>query len=130
MYNKSENGEKIYIIYLKAVGRGLLMSIILLLITALVFYLSRLNQSYMNTIVWIILILSIAYTGIYASGQIASKGYLHGAICGMIYIVLVDLIGVLYSNGHSSVTSYVIMGVMALVIGALSGMIGMMINNN
>lgn len=126
MYEK-EDKEKLYVIYLKAVMRGIALSIVLLLITSLVFFFSNLDQNYMKTIVWIITIISICYASIYGSYKIGSKGFLHGALIGGIYIILIAIIALLAERGGLNFKSYIIMFIMSLIIGSLAGMIGITI---
>lgn len=110
--------------YLKSVARGVLLSVILLVIGALVFYFSNLNQDYMQTFIWIVTIISICYAGIYGAYKIGRRGFLHGALIGILYIVLLAFVAILAERGHLNMRTYTIMFLMSLVIGSLSGMIG------
>ncbi|MCX7885425.1 MAG: TIGR04086 family membrane protein [Caloramator sp.] len=128
MYGK-EDKEKLYVVYLKSVIRGIVLSIILLLIASLVFFFSSLNQEYMKTVVWIITILSICYASIYGAFKIGNKGFIHGAFIGGIYIIIMAIIALLSEKGNLNMRAYIIMFVMSLVIGSLAGMIGIVIGN-
>lgn len=124
MIIKQEENDKFYLYYFKALLRGVLLSVVLLLITSCIFYFSNLNEGYIKTIAWIVTIISVCYASIYASFKIGSKGYLHGAAVGAFYVVIMLLIGLLAEKGHVVLKSYLIMFIMSLVIGALAGMIG------
>lgn len=128
MYEKDDK-EKLYVVYLKSVIRGIVLSIILLLIASLVFFFSSLNQEYMKTVVWVITILSICYASIYGALKIGSKGFMHGAFIGGIYIIIMAVIALLSEKGNLNMRAYIIMFVMSLVIGSLAGMIGIVIGN-
>jgi putative membrane protein (TIGR04086 family) len=129
MFRKNESDEKLYMIYIKAVSRGIIISVVLLLITALVFYFTDFNQDNIKTIVWAVTILSICYSGIYAAAKAGSRGYLHGAASGAIYMLVLFIIAALAERGSISFRTYAVMFIMSLVIGSLSGMIGMIIGN-
>lgn len=128
MYEK-EDKERVYIVYFKSVIRGIILSIILLLITSLVFFFSNLDQSYIKTIVWIITIVSICYASIYASFKIGSRGFLHGALVGGIYTIIITIIALLTERGMFNLKSYGIIFLMSIVVGALAGMIGIVVKN-
>lgn len=129
MFDKENTQDKNYIIYTKAVSRGLLISIILILISAMLFYFTDLNENYMSSAVWIITILSICYSGIYGAFKIGHKGYIHGALLGAIYILILFIVAVLAERGQVNLKTYLIMFVMAIIIGGLSGMIGIVLKN-
>lgn len=129
MFKKDDSKDRLYMVYIKAVSRGIIISIVLLLLTSLIFYFTSINQNFIKTIVWIITIISICYTGIYAAVKAGYKGYLHGAVSGAIYMIILFVIASLAKSGMISFKSYFTMFIMALVIGALSGMIGMIIGN-
>lgn len=130
MLKKDENREQFYITYSKSVMRGIIISIILLIAAALIFFFSNLKEEYLNTAVWIITVLSICYSSIYGANKIGSKGYLHGAGIGGFYVLVLAIIAVLYGKGHLNVASYLIMFAMSLVVGAMAGMIGILIGNS
>lgn len=124
MFDNGEAKEKMYFIYLKAIIRGVVLSVLLLLISAFVFYYSSLDEKYMNNAVWVITILGICYSSIFCSYKIGSKGVFHGMFAGTIYISLLGVIALLTEKADINFMSYIIMFTMALIIGALSGMIG------
>jgi putative membrane protein (TIGR04086 family) len=124
LFDNDEAKEKIYLVYLKAIIRGVILSVLLLLIAAFVFYYSSLDEKYMNSAVWIITILGICYSGIFCSYKIGSKGIFHGMFVGVIYISLLGMVALLTEQGDINFMSYIIMFSMAVIIGGLSGMIG------
>jgi putative membrane protein (TIGR04086 family) len=130
LYVNDNPREKLYFVYLKALSRGIILSVLLLLIAAFVFYYTDLNESFMSSIVWIITILGICYTCIFGSYRIGSKGLIHGIFLGIIYILLLGLIALLAEKGGINNTSFVIMLVMSMVIGAICGVIGTMLSKN
>ena len=129
MFEKNNSQEKIYIIYLKSVSRGVVLSVLLLFITALVFHFTSLDQEMLRTIILIVTILSICYSSIYCALKVTARGFMHGSFAGAIYMMILLLIAFLAEKGQVNMKSSIIMFVMAIVIGALSGMIGMMMNN-
>jgi putative membrane protein (TIGR04086 family) len=127
MVKKGDSNEKLYTIYIKSVLRGVILSVVLLLVAALIFYFTDLNESFMDTAVWIITIMSICFASIYGANRIGYRGFLHGALIGVFYIAVLAIIAVLAERGQVNVSSYLIMLIMAIVVGMLSGMIGIIL---
>jgi putative membrane protein (TIGR04086 family) len=130
LFENDNPREKLYFVYLKAIARGVILSVLLLLITAFIFYYSDLNESFMSSVVWVITVLGICYTCIFGSYKIGSKGLIHGIILGVIYILILGLIAVLAENGGINTSSFIIMLVMAMVIGGISGIIGSILSKS
>lgn len=128
MFDK-ESGEKLYITYIKAVSRGIMISILLILVIAAIFYFTSLSEEFLDTAIWIVTIVSICYSSIYGAFKIASRGYLHGAAIGALYMILRTIIAILAEKGQLNLKAYLVSFIMAIVIGALSGMIGIIISN-
>jgi putative membrane protein (TIGR04086 family) len=124
-----DSGEKFYITYIKAVSRGIILSIVLILIIAAMFYFTSLSEEFLNTAIWIVTIISICYSSIYGAYKIAQKGYLHGGAIGAIYMILLTIIATLAEKGQLNLKAYFVSFLAAIVIGALSGMIGIIIGN-
>lgn len=130
MYLNEGSREKAYIVYLKAITRGIILSVVLLLAAALVFYYTNLDEKYMSNVVWIITVLGICYSSIFGSHRIGSKGIIHGMVIGFIYMALLGLIAFLAEQGDLNVMSFLIMFIMALTVGALSGAIGVLLGKS
>ncbi|MEG0370736.1 MAG: TIGR04086 family membrane protein [Clostridium sp.] len=123
MYEK----DKLYITYIKAIIGAGVLSIILLVIASLMFYFMKFTDSQMNTAVWVITVLGICFAGIFGAIKIGSKGYLHGAILGVIYTIMVGVIGMLTEFGKVNMQAFIVTIGMSIIVGMLSGMIGVTI---
>ena len=130
MYDKDNSKDKTFIIYIKSLFRAVLLSAALLIIVALVYYFTDLSMETLKTAVWIVAILSICLGGIYAAGRIGSKGFLHGAALGLLYMAVLGALMLLYDGSGVNFRSYGIMLGTSVVIGAFSGIIGVVLNNN
>lgn len=122
--------DKVYFVYLKAITRGVILSVVLLLICAFIFFYTSFNEKYMSNVVWIITVLGICYSSIFGAYKIGSRGLIHGILIGMIYTALLGIIALLAEKGDINTMSYVVMLSMSIVIGGLSGIIGSMLNKN
>ena len=128
MFDK-DSGEKLYITYIKAVSRGIILSIVLILVIAAIFYFTSLSEEFLNTAIWIVTIISICYSSIYGAYKIGSKGYLHGGFIGAAYMILLTIIATLAEKGQLNFKAYFVSFIMSIVIGALAGMIGIVLSN-
>lgn len=124
-----DSGEKLYITYVKAVSRGIILSIILVLLLAAIFYFTNLSEGFLNTAIWIVSIVSICYAGIYGAYKAGRRGYLHGAVIGALYMLMLIVIATLAEKGKININAYLVLFIMAIVVGALSGMIGIILGN-
>lgn len=127
--SKDDIKENVALVYLKALIRGVILSIVLLLVTAIVFHFSNLDPTYIDTVTFIITVLSIVYAAIYGSFKIKSKGYLHGGIIGLLYMIVVAMISLFVQKGNIHYKGLIIMMIMSLVIGIFSGMIGILLGD-
>ncbi|MBZ4662503.1 MAG: family rane protein [Caloramator sp.] len=125
--SKQDIKENIPIIYLKSIIRGIILSIVLLLITAVVFHYSNLDPKHIDTVTFIITVLSIVYAALYGCFKIKTKGYLHGGIIGILYMVVVGMVSLFVQKGNIHFKGLVIMLIMSLVIGIFSGLIGIIL---
>lgn len=126
----NEKNDNLVKIYAKAILRGIILSLILLLITSAVLYLGQIGDEHYRTITWVIMIVSICYSAIYAALRIGKRGFLHGALIGVIFILIMMLVAYLTEKGAISIRNYMVLFLMSIVIGALAGMIGMVIKGS
>lgn len=119
--------DKLYIVYLKSIIGAGTLSIILLILASLLFYFTEFSEAQMSTAVWVITVLGICYTGIFSSMKIGTKGYIHGAILGAIYTILLGTIGMLTDSGNINMKVFIITFIMSVIVGMFSGIIGIMI---
>lgn len=130
MHDNDNSKDKTFIIYIKSLLRSLLLTIILLLIVSVIYFFSDLSMESLKTAVWIVAILSTCLGGIYTAGHVGSRGYIHGAVSGLLYMALLGALMLLYDGANVNFRSYAIMLVASIIIGAFSGIIGIVLNNN
>jgi len=130
--SKKENevNENLVKIYAKAVLRGIILSLVLLMVMSAVAYIAKLDENYQSTITWVIAVISISYAAVYGALRIGKRGFLHGALIGGIYVVLMFLFSYLTDKGVVDIRGFIIKFVMSVVIGALAGMIGMVVKGS
>lgn len=101
-----------------------IISGILIILYGLLLTLSSLSESTMPTVIMIISTVSIALSSIYVAIKAESKGWLNGALTGLIYMIILFLISLLFKTSVSF-DKYVLFRLfMGFVIGTLGGIIG------
>ena len=130
MDEHEQTSEKLYFVYLKAIIRGVVLSVVLLLITSFAFYFTNLSERYMSSAIWVITVLGICYASIYGANRIGAKGVLHGILLGIIYICILGIVGLLSETGEINYISYAIMLSMGIVIGGMAGALGINIGKS
>ena len=110
------------------IGKGIIISILISLLLILIYGIlltyTRISESPMTTVIMIITIISITLSSIYVAMRVASRGWLNGAITGLLYMIIIFLISLLFKIGvpfDKFIFSRMLMG---FVIGALAGIIG------
>jgi putative membrane protein (TIGR04086 family) len=110
------------------IGKGTIMaiiiSIILLAIYGVILAYTALSESTMPIFVTAITIISITASAIYVSAKVDSKGWLNGAIAGLIYMVVLFLISLLFKTGTVIEKGIIVKIFIGFLVGGLAGMIG------
>jgi putative membrane protein (TIGR04086 family) len=123
---KQEEGSLVQELVLVSKGAvfAVVITLFCIILFAFVMQLSSLSESVIRPVVQVVRILSIAVGGAYVARLGSSKGWLKGAVTGVFYVILVSLIGVV-SGGQFAFDRILLSDtVMAIVVGAAGGAIG------
>lgn len=113
-----------YIPTAEGVLRSFIVTVIMLLFFAVAMTFIEINE-YISSVFYIITtILSIMYGAIYAAGKIKSKGWLEGIIVAIIYIAILYIVSIISGNSFTIGIDGVKRFILALIVGSISGMIG------
>ena len=103
---------------------AVIITLLFIILFAFVMQLSSLSETIIRPVVQVVRILSIALGGAYAARKTSNKGWLKGAVTGIGYVILVSIIGVI-SGGQFAFDRILLSdALMALVVGAAGGAIG------
>ncbi len=103
---------------------AVIITLLFIILFAFVMQLSSLSETIIRPVVQVVRILSIALGGAYAARKTSNKGWLKGAVTGIGYVILVSVIGVI-SGGQFAFDRILLSdALMALVVGAAGGAIG------
>ncbi|MDD3840890.1 MAG: TIGR04086 family membrane protein [Clostridia bacterium] len=108
---------------------GIILTIIMFLLLAFIINISQMNETVISPAVQIIKVVSLALTGIYAARISGSKGWLTGALAGILYIIISLIICHLLKYIDLFSRPLYIELIFGAVIGAIGGIIGVNIRS-
>ncbi|ENK1243052.1 TIGR04086 family membrane protein [Clostridium sporogenes] len=104
--------------------RAVILTVIMLLLFAVVLTFTDVSEKISSIIYLLITILSIMYGTIYSVRKINKKGWLIGLVISIIYMVIIYIISIVSGNTLTFGTDRFIRILLALILGMLSGMLG------
>lgn len=113
-----------YLSAIEGVVRGFIITVILLLIFAIVMTFVEVSSQVSYIVYLVTTIISIMYASIYAVRKIGKNGWLIGIIVTFLYLFILYIVSIISGNSAVIAADGVKRLVLALVVGALSGMIG------
>ncbi|WP_446897535.1 TIGR04086 family membrane protein [Clostridium sp. LBM24168] len=113
-----------YIPAAEGVLRSFIITVLMLLIFAVAMTFVEINE-YISSIFYIVTtILSIMYGAIYASEKIKRKGWFVGIIVALLYVIILYVVSIVSGNSAVIGPDGIKRFVLALLVGSISGMIG------
>ncbi|MGO5066042.1 TIGR04086 family membrane protein [Clostridium sporogenes] len=104
--------------------RAVILTVIMLLLFAVVLTFTDVSEKISSIIYLLITILSIMYGTIYSVRKINKKGWLIGLVISIIYMIIIYIISIVSGNTLTFGTDRFIRILLALILGMLSGMLG------
>lgn len=112
--------------------RGLLYSFvslgILIIVVSLILWLSNMTLQTLSTLMYFLHGACLLVGGFVAGKRILNKGWYYGGMLGMMYCIIIVLIGILGFHSSLNVTTLLLF-VLSFSSGALGGMIGVNTQN-
>ena len=107
---------------------SIVLSLLLLLITAIVLTYTNVSENIIPTAIIIISALSILIGSIISSMNIKKNGIINGALVGMIYMVIIYLISSITITGFGINLKTILMIIASIFAGIVGGIIGVNIH--
>lgn len=108
----------------EGVLRGFIITVVLLLIFAVIMTFTEVSERASSVFYLVTTILSIMYGSIYAVRKIKKRGWLIGIIVTLLYLLVLYIVSIVSGNSSVIGTDRITRVLLALIVGALSGMIG------
>lgn len=114
--------------YTKNIAKASLVSIavtiIALIIQTIIMFYTDVSESILPVTSAVTMTLSVTIASVYASFKIKKKGWINGSIIGIVYILIIIAISLICLDDFVLNTYVLLKTGIALVTGAISGMIG------
>jgi len=111
-------------IYGRGLIRGYIVSLVLFLIVALLVTYTSMGENLIPLITSIIMIVGIVFSAVYCSVHLRNKGWLHGGVVGLGFVLILILLSKVFISDYSfdSIALYKIgLGMGAGIIGGMLG---------
>jgi putative membrane protein (TIGR04086 family) len=95
-----------------------------ILVTTLVIGWTSVNEASLGTITYVLNMLSVLVGSILAARQAGSKGWYYGGLTGLLYALLITLLGLLAVQGPSFTLNHLLQDIIMALVGGFGGMIG------
>lgn len=115
---------------IKGLGKALTSAVILGLITALVIYCSGIEETLLNPLGKLILIVSVFWGGCYVSKAYGTKGMIRGMSLGLMFFIILLIITLLCASSHIGLKSFLYSLGLCLAAGGLGGILGIGLSLN
>lgn len=112
------------LIYFRSIGKSLIITVILMLIIAAIITYTSVSDSIMPLLTSVIMVISIAYSGLLSATKVRKRGLMHGLITGAIYIMLVLFLSWVLARDFSINKFTIIKAIIGVISGGVGGMIG------
>ncbi len=123
-YNKDSKEVNYPITLLKGVVLSFSATLVLIVLMSIILTYSNLSEGVIPVINSIIMILSIALGSIYMSLKVNKKGWLNGAVVGLLYIIILIIIGSIFIDTFKLDSFILLRSVISIITGIVGGMIG------
>lgn len=111
-------------VYGKGLIRAYVLSLILFMVSGLVITYTSIGENVYPILTSIILIISIAYAAIFVAVKLGVRGWLHGAVVGIIYISLIVLLSKVFMDDYILDRYVLYRYIISIATGTVGGMIG------
>lgn len=108
----------------EGVVRSFFITLALLLIYAVITSFVDTNAKFDSIYKVVITALGVMYGAIYSARKINRRGWLIGLIVGLLYMIVIYLVSVISGRGLALSNFSILRIILALVVGTLSGMLG------
>lgn len=106
------------------VFRAAILTVILLIIFAIIMSITEVSPQFLSVYYLLVTCLSVVYGAIYAARKNNKNGWLVGIVVAILYMVLLYIIAAVFFNDASLGTKELLRLTIAVMVGALSGMLG------
>lgn len=124
MKGKVNTGSFNIKVYAYGLIRGYIISMLLFFLVALLITYTSLGENVIPFVTSVIMILGIVFSSVYCSAHLQKKGWLHGALIGLIYILILILLSKIFISDYSIDSTAMYKIILATTTGVIGGILG------
>lgn len=109
---------------LKGLCLAIIITFVMIFVIAMMLRFTGLRETRLPMLNNIVLVFSIVISSIYLVGKVKENGWLYGALLGLLYYSIIVLVNVFFSKVKFFQPISIIKLVIAMIIGAIGGIIG------
>jgi len=117
-------------IELSGLGKILLVSMILCLVSATIIYYSGLRETLLASLGKLILIVSVFIGGCHVSKAYGSKGLVRGISTGIIFFIIMLIATIIFNSSIICVKTFIYTLLVCVISGGLGGILGIGLSEN
>lgn len=117
-----------YMVMLKSLMVCLILSFVMILLYALILSFTSISDASMSKVTQTILIISIAIASAYGGKKSRHRGWLFGAVLGLVFTILLIPFGMAVGQAFTMDIYIIAKLLIAVVVGAIGGIIGVNLN--
>jgi putative membrane protein (TIGR04086 family) len=121
--NIEKSGSCIWI-YVKAILAACVFALLIFIIMALLITYTNISESIIPMMASIVMVVSSLITGMVVGVKIKRKGWLYGALAGLVYILLIVFMSWVLVADFSIEKIVLIKSLLGIIAGGIGGMIG------
>ncbi|MTI70951.1 MAG: TIGR04086 family membrane protein [Firmicutes bacterium] len=124
MNTNTKGQDRFSLKVLKSIGFSYIFTIIFFIIFALILTYTSIPDKYLPIMNSITMILSIALGSIYMGIKADNKGWLNGALVGILYMIILTIISLIMIKSFNLDLYLMLKYLISIITGAIGGMIG------
>lgn len=122
--NMELSNEGFIWIYVKAIFAACIFAVLIFIIMALIITYTNISESIIPMVASIVMIISCLICGIYTGSKQKRKGWLKGALAGLIYAILIIFMSWILIKDFTIGTNVLFKTLISTITGGIGGMIG------
>src|SRR5690554_6253669 len=111
-------------LYLKGIVLAFLFSLLCFLILSIILSFTSISESIIKPASYIVMIISIVIASGYVAQRVNKKGWIHGGVTGLVYILVLSIIGLFTGGGFIFNQLLLSRIILRLVAGSIGGILG------
>ena len=111
-------------LFLKGIVFALLFSLVCFLILSIILSFTNISENIIKPASYIVMIISIVLASGYVAQRVNKKGWIYGGITGLLYILVLTIIGAFTGGGFILDQLFVSRILIGIVAGSIGGILG------